>query len=126
MMLLPRTHVWRSEAFDAAVRYGTADAEGTAIMFDAHARNAPLPGTLSHIGQVVDGRYELLTLLSEGGMGRVFKARHRQLDRLFALKLVHQNIMEGEEAGDRFMREARLASSLNHANVVAVTDFGKD
>jgi serine/threonine protein kinase len=92
----------------------------------AHAGAAPLPGTLSHIGQVVDGRYELLSLLSEGGMGRVFKARHRRLDRLFALKLVHHSVMEADGAGERFLREARLASSLNHQNVVAVTDFGHD
>src|SRR4051812_30639367 len=115
-MLLPRTHVWRSSAWEAAVRHGTADARvGGGVddaMLNAHERTAPMPGTLSHIGQVVDGRYELLTLLSEGGMGRVFKARHLQLDRLFALKLVHQSVMETEEAGDRFMREARLASSL--------------
>jgi serine/threonine-protein kinase len=78
------------------------------------------------MGQVVDGRYELLTLLSEGGMGRVFKVRHRQLDRLFALKLVHQSVMEADGAGERFLREARLASSLNHHNIVAVTDFGHD
>jgi serine/threonine-protein kinase len=81
---------------------------------------------LSHIGQVVDGRYELLSLLSEGGMGRVFKARHRRLDREFALKLVHHSVMEVDGAGERFLREARLASSLNHQNVVAVTDFGHD
>jgi len=95
-------------------------------MVEALRGNVPLPGTLSHLGQVVDGRYELMTLLSEGGMGRVYKARHKQLDRPFALKLVHHSVMEADGAGERFLREARLASSLNHPNVVAVTDFGHD
>ncbi len=77
------------------------------------------------LGLVAD-RYHLLQLLSEGGMGRVYRARHRELGREFALKLVLDGLERDPSIRERFFREARLASSLNHRNIISVTDFGCD
>ena len=74
---------------------------------------------------LVDGRYELEELLSKGGMGRVYKARHRDLGRHFALKLV-ADLNARPQLRELFVKEARLASSLNHPGIVSVTDFGID
>jgi serine/threonine-protein kinase len=75
---------------------------------------------------LIGGRYELEGLISEGGMGRVFCAVHRDLNRRFALKLVHDSVKWTQDARSRFFNEARLASSLVHPNIVSVTDFGLD
>src|SRR6185295_17603372 len=75
---------------------------------------------------MVDGRYELEALLSKGGMGRVFRARHRDLGRQVALKLVLDGFADDYELRELFFKEAQLASSLNHPNIITVTDFGLD
>lgn len=75
---------------------------------------------------LVDGRYELEEMISKGGMGRVFRARHRDLGRKVALKLVLDGFSEDQELRELFFKEARLASSLNHPNIINVTDFGLD
>jgi serine/threonine-protein kinase len=70
------------------------------------------------------GPYRVERLLGEGAMSRVYLARHRRLERQVALKLLklHQR---GDELGHRFHREARLASSLAHPNIVTVYDHGQ-
>ncbi len=75
---------------------------------------------------LVDGRYELEAMISKGGMGRVFRARHRDLGRKVALKLVLEGMQDDNELREIFFREARLASSLSHPNIINVTDFGLD
>jgi WD40 repeat protein/serine/threonine protein kinase len=66
------------------------------------------------------GQYILLDLLGEGGMGRVFKAWHRRLGRMDALKIIRKENLEQPEAVRRFQREARAAASLQHPNIVTV------
>jgi serine/threonine-protein kinase len=75
---------------------------------------------------LIGGRYELDGLISQGGMGRVYRAVHRDLNRAFALKLVHDSLRWEVEFRERFFMEARLASSLAHPNIISVTDFGLD
>ncbi|MBX3471854.1 MAG: serine/threonine protein kinase, partial [Planctomycetes bacterium] len=70
------------------------------------------------------GDYELLEKLGEGGMGAVWRARQRSLDRLVALKLIAGDQLE-PEAVQRFVREARTAARLNHPHVVRVFDAGR-
>jgi serine/threonine-protein kinase len=72
------------------------------------------------------GPYLLLEPLGEGGMGRVFKARHRALDRVVALKVIHEEYAHHPNAPARFEREAKAAARLSHPNVVAVYDAGAD
>jgi serine/threonine protein kinase len=75
---------------------------------------------------LLDGRYELLGLISQGGMAHVFKARHRELGRDFAVKLVLERFKDDQRMRELFFSEARHASALSHPNIAAVTDFGVD
>ncbi len=69
---------------------------------------------------------ELLELLGRGGMGSVFRARQRKLDREVALKVVYPDPEHHQEFADRFEREARALARLNHPNLVSIFDYGQD
>src|SRR5437868_13600633 len=77
-------------------------------------------------GSVIAERYEVEAPIGEGGMGRVFRVRHRQLGKRFALKLMHGSFYGDNRLRELFYREARLASSLSHPNIVSIVDFGED
>lgn len=70
------------------------------------------------------GRCELLTKLGEGGMGVVYKGKHRELDLDVAVKFMHSDRLQSAETVERFLREARLAARLNHPGIVRVFDCG--
>src|SRR5690242_3644690 len=76
--------------------------------------------------QTVGGRYALDGRLGEGGMGQVYRARHLQLGKPFALKIISPAFAEDGAARARFNEEARLASEISHPNIVSVVDFGED
>lgn len=75
------------------------------------------------IGTSLAARYEFIDVLGEGGIGIVYKARHPQLDKVVAIKMILKNEMS-EESVARFEREARAISRLDHANIAIVHDFG--
>ncbi|MEM1224568.1 MAG: protein kinase [Planctomycetota bacterium] len=70
------------------------------------------------------GDYELLEQIAFGGMGVVYKARHRQLDRLVAVKMILAGKFATQDDIDRFFREARSAGALDHPAIVPVHDVG--
>lgn len=70
------------------------------------------------------GSYQIERLLGEGGMGRVFLARHGFLGHAAAIKLLHRTIQEDPLSGQRFLGEARVARRIHHTNVVQVLDYG--
>ena len=70
--------------------------------------------------------YEIISKLGQGGMGAVFKARQKSLDRIVALKILPPNIARDAVFIERFQREARASAKLNHANIVQGIDVGKD
>jgi serine/threonine-protein kinase len=76
------------------------------------------------IGRTLDDKYRLDDRLGTGGMGTVYRATHLLIDRPVAIKLLNPRFVEDEAAQARFRREARAAGRLQHANAVAVTDFG--
>jgi serine/threonine protein kinase len=76
--------------------------------------------------QIVGGRYELATQLGEGGMGCVYRAKHLQLGKVFALKLINSTFALHPEARARFNQEAKLASEITHPNIVSIVDYGED
>jgi serine/threonine-protein kinase len=74
------------------------------------------------IGDVIDGRYEILSPLAEGGMGAVYRARRLLLGDEVAIKVVLPDLTTST-ARERFLRESRVAASLRHPAVVAILDF---
>ena len=76
------------------------------------------------LGTVFADRYEILSIIGAGGMGKVYKARHKLMRRLVAIKVVHSHLVCSTETLARFQQESEAASCLNHPNVVAVHDFG--
>jgi len=70
------------------------------------------------------GPYEILTPLGAGGMGEVYSARDTRLDRTVAVKILPEHLSSNSEARQRFDREARAISSLNHPNICALYDVG--
>jgi serine/threonine-protein kinase len=70
-------------------------------------------------------RYELLGQIGEGGAAIVYRARDLRLDRVVALKVLREAFGGDSEFQRRFQREARIAASLNHPNIVDVYDFGQ-
>lgn len=71
------------------------------------------------------GDYEVVEILGSGGMGQVWKARHRTLERDVALKILFPRLAADEFFVSRFLKEARSAARLNHPNIVQIYDFGK-
>jgi serine/threonine protein kinase len=71
------------------------------------------------------GRYRLLKVLGEGGMGAVYLAHDTELDRKVALKLPHFVGGKSKDQGERFRREARLAATLSHPNICRIFDIGE-
>ncbi|NUR26344.1 MAG: Stk1 family PASTA domain-containing Ser/Thr kinase [Catenulispora sp.] len=80
----------------------------------------------SLVGQVLDGRYRVDSLIARGGMATVYLATDRRLDRVVALKVMHPELARHDEFVSRFIREAKTAAKLTHPNIVAVFDQSAD
>ncbi len=91
---------------------------------DAGATSDLLPLAVKP-GQVLGNRYEILQLLGEGGMGAVYKARDRALDRIVALKTIRPERASHPEILQRFKQELILARQVTHKNVIRIFDLGE-
>lgn len=76
------------------------------------------------IGQTLDGRYRVVSLLGSGGMADVYEVEHRELGRRFALKLLRTELARDAALKARFEREARAVARLQSDNIVAIVDCG--
>lgn len=77
------------------------------------------------IGEVIADRYQVTALLGEGGMGRVYVARHVRLPQQVAIKVLHPSLVKDASAVARFNREAANAARIEHDRVARVFDFGE-
>jgi serine/threonine protein kinase len=100
-------------------------AHATEVGNEAHAASTakppPAPSEIAaHFPQL-----EILECLGRGGMGAVYKARQKRIDRLVALKILAPERQGDAQFTERFQREARALARLNHPNIVTVHDFGE-
>ena len=77
-------------------------------------------------GKILAGRYQLIDMLGEGGMGSVWRAEHLTLRTQVAIKLIDPSIAESSEALGRFQREAQAAAELRSSHIVQIFDYGVD
>lgn len=80
------------------------------------------PDTL--VGTLVDGRFDILGLVGEGGIGIVYRARHVLMDRIVAFKMLRSEFVNDPIASGRFIQEGRAVCALSHPNIVSAYDFG--
>ncbi len=86
---------------------------------------APAVAVTLQPGAVLGGRYEIQALIGEGGMGAVYKARDRELDRPVALKIIKPELANRPEILQRFKQELILARQVTHKNVIRIYDLGE-
>jgi len=83
--------------------------------------NAPRPEELSRLFP----NLEILGLIGQGGMGAVYRARQKELDRVVALKILPPDVGRDQAFAERFTREARAMARLNHPGIVTLYEFGR-
>jgi eukaryotic-like serine/threonine-protein kinase len=98
------------------------------LKFLATPRIEPMDTTLARppIGQLLDGRYRVESLIARGGMATVYLGTDTRLERTVALKIMHAELADDEDFVRRFVGEARSVAQLSHPNVVTVYDQGAD
>ncbi len=99
-------------------------------MSQQSSNNGFVPPSPAELDQILDA-YEFITMLGQGGMGAVYQARQKSLDRLVAIKILPAALAADEDASDgfrfaeRFQWEARAMARLSHPNIISVFDFGQ-
>ena len=78
------------------------------------------------VGRTIAEKYEIQSMLGEGGMGAVYMAKHTGVGKRFAIKLLHEQFAHHAEMTERFMREARAAGEVGHDNIIEIYDIGKE
>jgi eukaryotic-like serine/threonine-protein kinase len=76
------------------------------------------------IGNIIDGKYEIVALIGQGGMGSVYEARHTIIKRRYAVKILHAQFAENKNVSQRFILEAQAAAAIGSDHIIEVTDAG--
>ena len=77
-------------------------------------------------GTLLEGKYEILDKIREGGMGSIYRVRHRLLDEVRVVKVMKPNVVADADLRRRFTEEARTATRLKHPNICTIHDFALD
>jgi tRNA A-37 threonylcarbamoyl transferase component Bud32 len=106
------------------LKRGFASSTGASASNSQGARTEYVPPPPAELAEHFP-ELEILGLVGRGGMGVVYKARQKQLDRLVALKILPTNVSRDAAFSERFSREAKALARLTHPNIVTVHDFGQ-
>jgi len=112
---------------------GAATLQGDPAEFDLHRSKAQTPEPAAASGEIVGGKYQLLSVIGTGSFSQVYKGIHVDMDRPVAVKLLdlggavaNAPMVSADELRERFRREARLVSKLANVNTITLHDFGID
>jgi serine/threonine-protein kinase len=75
-------------------------------------------------GEIIEGKYRIIRLIGEGGMGAVYEGENTRIHRRVAIKVLHQGVAENQEAVQRFEREAQAAGRIGNDHILEVIDMG--
>ena len=84
----------------------------------------PRPASEAYLGVIVDRRYQIEQLIAAGGMGLVYRCRHSVLGKKLAIKIIRADVAQMPDGHERFLLEAKAASSIGNEHIVDIIDFG--
>jgi serine/threonine protein kinase len=91
-----------------------------------HAASPPPPAPPDpYVGVTIEGRYHIESVLGQGGMGVVYLAHHKVIDRRVAIKILRAKLARDKRSTERFLQEAKAASSIGNPHIIDISDFGE-
>lgn len=84
------------------------------------------PDSKDLVGRIVGNRLRIIEVIGQGGQATIYRADHLMMNRQCAVKVPFDEVLRDPDASARFLREAKLASAVQHPNIVSVFDFGTD
>lgn len=126
----PTIGITSSVSYDAPTIVGSAPTVGSIAYISQSVSPEPSvrvagSGILLEIGSVLGGRYQILDLLGQGGMGAVYKAADREVERTVALKVIRPEMASNPEILARFKQELLLSSQVTDRHVIRIYDLGE-